>query len=241
MTRTIEHWIALRAEAARHDWTTADVAERLGVARGTVCSGFARAKKELERREEAKRSQSDEPAAVYADPKSLVPWKRNPRHNDDAVGPVAESIERLGFGAPILAREKDRVVIAGHTRLKAALSLGLAQVPVRFLDVSKSEAEALALADNRLGEIATWDEGALAGILRDLGDKAVGLGWSDADLAELLNTTPWLPPDGTPPDPNAGAQEFVIEIRGTPAARGEVERLVREIVEPFDGVFINVA
>lgn len=134
----------------------------------------------------------NEAAAKWVDIDLLVPWEHNPRVNDHAVAEVAKSIKRFGFGAPVLARLEDHSVIAGHTRLRAARELGMVQVPVRFLDLDAPSAKALALADNRLGELADWDEDALATALRELDEEALdldGLGWSEAELAELLGAT----------------------------------------------------
>jgi hypothetical protein len=130
-----------------------------------------------------------EPAAEWILIDDLTPWEQNPRHNEAAVDDVAKSIKRFGFGAPILARLQDHVVIAGHTRLKAAQKLGLDKVPVRFLDLDPAMARALALADNKLGEIAEWDDEALAAVLRDLEEQQVdfdGLGFSEEELDALL-------------------------------------------------------
>lgn len=131
---------------------------------------------------------SNESAAVYLPPSDLNPWEGNPRVNDHVVDKVALSIERFNFGAPILARKQDMMVIAGHTRLKAALKLGLEQVPVRLLDLTISEAKALALADNKLSEEAQWSA-AVDDVLRDLDMEEInleGLGWSDDELAQIL-------------------------------------------------------
>jgi len=131
---------------------------------------------------------SNESAAVYLPPSDLNPWEGNPRVNDHVVDKVALSIERFNFGAPILARREDMMVIAGHTRLKAALKLGLEQVPVRLLDLTISEAKALALADNKLSEEAQWSA-AVDDVLRDLDMEEInleGLGWSDDELAQIL-------------------------------------------------------
>lgn len=98
-----------------------------------------------------------ESAAEWTDIGMVKPWSKNPRKNDTATQRVADSIRRFGFGAPIVARKDGGQIIAGHTRYKAAKLLGLARVPVRFLDVSERDAELLALADNKLGEIAEWD------------------------------------------------------------------------------------
>lgn len=130
-----------------------------------------------------------EAAATWEAIDSLTPWDRNPRRNDHAVEQVAHSIARFGFGSPILARASDRVIIGGHTRYKAAQRLGLDKVPVRFLDLDPAEAAALALADNKLGELAEWDDAAVAEILGELeaqGAPIDGLGWDDEELRQLL-------------------------------------------------------
>jgi hypothetical protein len=132
----------------------------------------------------------------------LVPWSENPRANDAAVAAVAESIERWGWGAVILARKANREVIAGHTRLKAAQKLNLAKVPVRYLDLSESEAHALALADNRVGELAAWDD-SLDEVVRALEADGVdlsSLGWSSDELADML-ALPAAPDDTVPEVP----------------------------------------
>ena len=79
-------------------------------------------------------------AAVYVDPGTLTPWEQNPRDNEEAIDKVARSIERFGFASPIIARTADGRVIAGHTRLAAALRLDLKDVPVRFLDLAEQPA-----------------------------------------------------------------------------------------------------
>lgn len=135
-----------------------------------------------------------DPAAEWVAPSQLVPWKDNPRKNDGTpVAKVAESISRFGFGAPIVARKANNEIIAGHTRWKAAQKLGLDTVPVRFLDIGANEAHALALADNRVGEEASWDDALLAAVLADLKAQDVpleALGWDDAELAAAMAEQP---------------------------------------------------
>ena len=126
------------------------------------------------------------PAAEMVATAKLRPWVKNPRKNDHAVQAVVDSIQRFGFASPILARAEDGRIIAGHTRLKAAIRLGLAEVPVRYLDLTDEQADALALADNRLGELADWDDAALAEILSGLGEASRGLGWSDDEITAML-------------------------------------------------------
>jgi ParB-like chromosome segregation protein Spo0J len=120
----------------------------------------------------------------------LVPWDQNPRDNDQSVDEVAGSIRRFGFAAPIIARRADSMVIAGHTRLKAAQRLGINKVPVRWMDLDPAEARMLALADNKLNERADWDDDLLSGVLAQLqedGADLEGLGWEQSELDALLS------------------------------------------------------
>lgn len=144
---------------------------------------------------------------------SLVEWSSNPRRNAAAVAEVARSIKRFGFGAPIVANVRDRVLIAGHTRLLAARRLGLETVPVRWLDLDPADARALALADNRLGDIAEWDDAALALVLAELraADETLlaETGFSQEELAALLGEAP--PSEGpTPHPPSTLAERFLV-------------------------------
>ena len=123
----------------------------------------------------------------YVDIDSLVEWEHNPRINTEAISKVARSIERFGFASPIIAREEDNMVIAGHTRIAAARSLGLQTVPVRFMKLNRTEAELLAIADNKLGEIADWDESMLKDILSVLPENDLDdIGFSQNELDSIL-------------------------------------------------------
>lgn len=87
----------------------------------------------------------------------LTPYENNPRVNDNAVEYVANSIKEFGFKVPIIV-DKDNIIVAGHTRLKAAEMLGLDTVPVIVADdLNEDQIKAFRLADNKVSEIATWD------------------------------------------------------------------------------------
>ena len=133
----------------------------------------------------------------YVDIDSLVEWEHNPRINTEAVSKVARSIERFGFASPVIAREEDSMVIAGHTRIAAARSLGLQTVPVRYMKLSRTEAELLAIADNKLGEISDWNEDMLKDILSALPENDLDdIGFSQDELDSLLeNIDTELPPE----------------------------------------------
>lgn len=133
----------------------------------------------------------------YVDIDTLIEWEHNPRINTEAVSKVARSIERFGFASPVIAREEDNMVIAGHTRIAAARSLGLKTVPVRFMKLNRTEAELLAIADNKLGEISDWNEDMLKDILDALPENDLDdIGFSSEELEMLLEGVDTeLPPE----------------------------------------------
>jgi ParB family transcriptional regulator, chromosome partitioning protein len=120
----------------------------------------------------------------------LVPWDNNPRNNDMAVEPIANSIKHYGMLVPLLINKKNEV-IAGNTRLKACRFLDWKKVPcVRADHLSKDQQEMFNIADNKLGEIATWNQDMLKDILTSIQSKheanfdpsLVGFQQSEMDL-----------------------------------------------------------
>ena len=86
---------------------------------------------------------------------------KNPRKNDGAVDAVAESIKQFGFKVPIVI-DKNNIIVTGHTRYKAAKKMKLDKVPCIIADdLTEEQIKAFRLADNKVGEIATWDFNAL--------------------------------------------------------------------------------
>lgn len=145
-----------------------------------------------------------ESAAQWVHISELTPWEHNDatRDNEAAVQPVADMIDSDGWGAPIVVQTNGHI-IAGHTRLKAARLLvqrhgpewtvpgapGAQLIPVRFVDVDDATAARMALADNRLGEIASWRPDGLADRMRELQEMDIsldGLGWSEGEIQALL-------------------------------------------------------
>lgn len=98
----------------------------------------------------------------------LVPYAKNPRKNDEAVQYVANSIAEFGFKIPIIV-DKNNIIVAGHTRFKAAQKLGLEEVPCIVADdLSDEQIQAFRLADNKVAEIAEWDDDLLKIELDDI-------------------------------------------------------------------------
>lgn len=107
----------------------------------------------------------------------LTPYENNPRLNDGAVDAVASSIERFGFKVPIVI-DTDNVIVAGHTRWKAAMKLGLKEVPCIVADdLTPEQVRAFRLADNKVGELAEWDFSKLERELADIDFDMLAFGF----------------------------------------------------------------
>jgi len=139
----------------------------------------------------------------------LVPYARNPRtHSDAQVKQIAASIAEFGFVNPVLV-DSGAGILAGHGRLLGAQALTLKEVPVIVLDhLTPAQRRAYLIADNKLAELAGWDEGLLRMELKELEledfDLAV-IGFSDEELRELLadqdEPTPGLTDEDAVPEP----------------------------------------
>lgn len=88
---------------------------------------------------------------------NVKPYENNPRDNDDAVDGVVKSLQQYGWQEPLVV-DKDYVIIAGHTRYKAAKKLGLKHIPVVVAkDLTPDQVKGFRIADNKTGERAIWD------------------------------------------------------------------------------------
>src|SRR5215831_430998 len=135
-------------------------------------------------------------AAALVPQSSIVQWAidqltldpGNPRrHSKKQIRQLAESIKAFGFNVPILI-DRSGKIIAGHGRVLAARALGITEVPTLCLDhLSSAQARAFMIADNRLTEIATWDNPLLAQQLKDLSllDLDFSLEVTGFDLREI--------------------------------------------------------
>ncbi len=100
----------------------------------------------------------------------LRPYENNPRLNDNAVEAVKSSIREFGFKIPIVVDE-NLVILAGHTRLKAAQELGMDNVPVLVAEgLTEAQKTAYRIADNRAGEMTLFDFDKLADEIKGIGD-----------------------------------------------------------------------
>lgn len=153
-------------------------------------------------------------------------WDKNPRINAEAIPKVADSIRRFGVVAPAVVWEEAGRLVAGHTRIAALESILAADptfvpkgaspgvrpgmIPVRFHPfASEAEADAYAIADNRLNEIARWDVPVLQGVLTSLDvDLAAVTGFDVGSLAlptvDSVAVAPGVPAHPAPDEASGG-------------------------------------
>jgi DNA modification methylase len=133
----------------------------------------------------------------------VKPYERNPRNNAGAIEKVASSLREFGWQQPIVV-DKEFVVIAGHTRLAAAKSLGMDHVPVLVAsDLSPEQVKAFRITDNRVGEEAEWNFDLLKLELEELrlGEFDLSLiGFDTAELAGIMLATEGESDPETVPD-----------------------------------------
>lgn len=125
---------------------------------------------------------------VYLPISEIRDYENNPRDNDKAVEAVVRSIKRFGVRSPAII-DRDNILIAGHTRIKAAKQLGMTEFPcVRADDLTKNEAKAFRLADNRMQEDSQWDTEALAAefsALRENGFDLTETGFDEFEIGGI--------------------------------------------------------
>lgn len=158
----------------------------------------------------------------------LKPYENNPRNNDEAAEYVANSIKEFGFKVPIVI-DSEGVIVAGHTRLKAAERLGLKTVPCIVADdLTPEQVKAFRLADNKAGEIATWDFEKLDIELSGITDiDMTDFGFENFEIED--EAEPDIIED-EPPEPTSGEPK---------AKRGDVYRLGRHRLMCGDSTSID--
>jgi DNA modification methylase len=139
---------------------------------------------------------------------SIRPYENNPRVNDSAVDAVAASIKEFGFRQPIVVDE-DGVIVVGHTRYKAALKLGMDNVPVHVArGLTLAQLKAYRIADNQTATLSQWDQDRLPLELAELQGMDYDLsftGFSADELLDLLNSglgSGQTDPDAVPEPPD---------------------------------------
>lgn len=162
----------------------------------------------------------------------VKPYEKNPRKNDAAVSAVANSIREFGFKVPIVI-DKSGTIIAGHTRYKAALQLGLQKIPCVIADdLTKEQVKAFRLADNKVGEIAEWDFNMLESEIAEIEDIDMGLFNFDTDAIDSEDFGEnFKLPDGEKPE--ICTMSFTLHQRQKELVEYALDTVQDEITETF--------
>ena len=113
----------------------------------------------------------------------------NPRQHSQTITKIARNIDKVGFIVPCLVDDDNRV-LAGNARIAAAAQLGMAMVPVvRLRHLSEPEKRAFIIADNRLPELASWNEESLRQELAFLSDLDIDFDWTISRRTGSLRST----------------------------------------------------
>lgn len=120
-------------------------------------------------------------------------YENNPRNNEKAVDVVAKSIAEFGFKIPMVI-DKNFVIVCGHTRYKAAVQLGIAEVPcIMADDLTEEQVSAFRLVDNKTSEIAGWDYNLLDKELKELMEQGIDMSefgfetFGEVDMSDFFN------------------------------------------------------
>lgn len=132
---------------------------------------------------------------VNVDISKITPYVNNPRHNEAAIDKVAASIKEFGFKVPMVI-DRENIIVTGHTRFAAAQKIGLKAVPCVIADdLTPAQVKAFRLADNKVSELAEWDNEKLSIEMEELNDldfdvdlENFGFSGIEEDAAEIERT-----------------------------------------------------
>ena len=157
----------------------------------------------------------------------VKPYSNNPRKiSEEAIQRVAASIREFGFKQPIVI-DSNSVIIAGHTRLKAAELLGLETVPViRADDLTPEQVKAYRLADNKVAEATDWDMNALDKELAEILDIDMDeFGFDIADIDPDAFDDDFTLPDG---DKDGATMTFTLANEQADFIKGAIDKVINE-------------
>ena len=112
------------------------------------------------------------------------------KHNEKNLKAIVGSLRKFGLQKPIVI-DKNNIVIAGNGTLAAAKELGWTEIDCVRTDLTKTEAIAFALADNKTAELAEWDDEVLSKTL----DALLNEGFEVEDIGFDIDDVPGLGKD----------------------------------------------
>ena len=170
----------------------------------------------------------------------IRPYDRNPRNNDGAVDAVAASIKEFGWQQPIVV-DRDGVIVAGHTRYKAAQKLKCKEVPVVVAEnLTDEQVKAYRLADNKTGEIAEWEMDLLSEELAGIGMDMTQFGFEEEKLEEEIENK-YTSAVNIPQYEVQGDAPPVPELYDDAKCRGMIEEINASALPETEKEFLRVA
>ena len=155
---------------------------------------------------------------------TIRPHPRNPRQGD--TGAIHQSIDANGFYGAVVAQKSTGYSLAGNHRWKAAQQAGATEVPVTWVDVDDDHALRILLADNRTNDLATYDDHALADLLKSLHESTgtlTGTGYDGDDLDDLLGALQAPDMHIDPPELDGDEGYIPLRLDVNPSTRAEWE------------------
>ena len=153
---------------------------------------------------------------------AIIPYENNPRKNDNAVDKVAESIKEFGFKVPIII-DKDSIIIAGHTRYKAAKKLDIKKVPVIMAeDLTEEQVKAFRIMDNKSSEFASWDYEALLVEMESLKLEDYNLELTGFEINEIEGIMDKYNPKEIEEDSDFNIEEQLESIENPKSKKGDI-------------------
>lgn len=123
---------------------------------------------------------------------TLIPHPSNPRIINEAIIPVARSIQEFGFINPVIINENN-IILAGHARTEAAKTLNYQKIPcVKVKNLTKAQELAYLLADNKLSENASYDHNVLASVIKTIDDMDFDTtitGYDEDEIDAFINAS----------------------------------------------------
>jgi hypothetical protein len=117
----------------------------------------------------------------------LKPHPKNVRQGD--VGAISESLQTHGQYRPIVVQKSTNHILAGNHTYKAAKALGWKEISVTYIDVDDEKALRILLVDNRVNDLASYNESALVELIKELAQtdqKLTGTGFDGDALDQLI-------------------------------------------------------
>lgn len=172
---------------------------------------------------------------VYRDPTDLAPYEKNARtHPASQIAKLRASIREFGFANPVLLRDDDKTIGAGHGRVEAAIAEGLERVPtVTLHGLSDAQWRAYVIADNRLALDGGWDLAMLKAEMGDLRTEGFDLDLTGFSLSEVSGLFA-NPGAGGDPDSVPEAKAVAISRPGDVWVMGKHRLLCGDSCNPLD-------